>query len=469
MIQTNSIGSSLSPSVQGLLLVLGTAFAGSVATAAQLINGNKASLPIHTLLWAFVLCSEINYLLRPDILYPAFIFSAVWVVSTAVYAWFPGQIDPLQWPAVLVVLSGVLSFSVGCILTARRIGAGHPWFANLPGNPKTLRVLLIYCLAMVPFATYATMQLAGTFNLSPAMFAAARQAVINVQSEGGGGTVWSSSMLDKAPTIAVSIAFILLIEKNRKWLTASAFGAAAILALLGTGRGLLLLLLCGSGFIILLRAHSRSLSTVGKYVAMAGIFVLLALTFHTLLTKSETQAGAAGGRSALDVAAELTVGNFAGPLAGFNAVVENPATFSDQSNNTFALLLSPLRVVGFRYHPPPPIDPFLSVPFLVNVFTAYKSFYVDFGPLGCCLAFLVCGIISGFLFASATRGNKFAILAFCYFVYAVVISPFQNSFILLYRYAYVALFGAVYFILIPRLPPITLLGRSKRHHTNEYP
>jgi len=453
MMQTNSIGSSLSPSVQGLLLVLGTAFAGSVATAAQLINGNKASLPIHTLLWAFVLCSEINYLLRPDILYPAFIFSAVWVVSTAVYAWFPGQIDPLQWPAVLVVLSGAVSFSVGCAFGARRVSTGQTWFPKSNGNPRTRYLLLAYCVAMVPVSIYSTMKLAGTYNVSAAMFAAARQAVVDLQSEGS--TASLSPLLDRTPTIACATAVILLMEENKKWLIALSIAAALILGLFSTGRGWLLLL-CGWGFITLLRARSRSFLVVSKYVITAGIIIVLALTLQTLLTKRETQQGAAGDRSAISVAIDLTADNFAGPLAGLNSIIENPSTFRDQSNNTFAPILSLLRLVGFRYEPPPPFDPFIPVPFMVNAFTAYKAFYVDFGSIGCCLALLICGSISGLFFTFAVGGNKFSTFVFCYVAYAVVFSPFQNSFILLTRYAYVFLFATAYFVCVPRFPTLTL-------------
>ena len=78
---------------------------------------------------------------------------------------------------------------------------------------------------------------------------------------------------------------------------------------------------------------------MGKYVATAGALIALALTLQSLLTKTETQAGASGDRSAIEIATELTADNFAGPLAGFNSIVEDPGPFRDQSNNTFAPIL----------------------------------------------------------------------------------------------------------------------------------
>ena len=90
-------------------------------------------------------------------------------------------------------------------------------------------LLLIYCVAMIPFSIYSTMKLAETYNLSAAMFAAARQAVITLQSEGN--TFALNPLLDKAPTIAFSTAFILILEENRKWIVAIGIGAAMILGL----------------------------------------------------------------------------------------------------------------------------------------------------------------------------------------------------------------------------------------------
>ena len=260
MIDRNASKTSSAPALQGAVAVLAVAVLWSLATVTQLVSAADAVLPIHAMLWALILCSLINYLLHRDVLYPAFIFSIVWLLATAVYIWFPAEIDPLQWPAVLIVLGGTVSFSVGCALGARPVGGGNPWFSHSHGNPRTRMLLLIYCVAMIPFSIYSTMKLAETYNLSAAMFAAARQAVITLQSEGN--TFALNPLLDKAPTIAFSTAFILILEENRKWIVAIGIGAAMILGLFSTGRGWLLLL-CGWGFIALLRARSRSIPGCG--------------------------------------------------------------------------------------------------------------------------------------------------------------------------------------------------------------
>jgi hypothetical protein len=195
------------------------------------------------------------------------------------------------------------------------------------------------------------------------------------------------------------------------------------------------------------------------------LLITLALTAVPLLTKTETQGQTSGGRSALEVAAGMIATYVAGPLAGFNFILETPPAFRNHSHETFALILQPLRTLGLRYTPPLQFDPFLPVPFLINIFTPYRKFHVEFGAGECSLALFLCSAISGSLFNSAVRGNKFAAFALCYVGLAVIFSPFQNSFILLYRYEYVALFGMAYFIAVPRLPRISLFrtGRCVRN------
>jgi oligosaccharide repeat unit polymerase len=445
--------------IGGFIFVFGVVLLLIVMVGAHSLSGGDSALPARVLLLVFILIAAVNYLVRRDVLYPACMFSLVWCLSMAVYELFPYEIDPIRWPTVFIFLSGALSFSLGCAFGARPIGKGRTWFTEPSGNAQFRNFLLLCCAAMVPFSAYHTMRLAGMSAISPAMFVAARQAVVDLQTEGLPGS--TNVFLSMAPTVSVSTAFLLILEEKRKWIVSIGICVAILLGLFTTGRSIWMLLFCGWMILSLLRAPSRSITKVGSRAAAAALLITLALTAVTLLTKKETQGEASGEHSALGMAAGLTAAYVAGPLAGFNFVVENPATFRDQSNGTFAPILSPLRGVGLRYDPPPPFEPFLPVPFLFNVFTAYKTFFVDFGATGCSLALLLCGAISGSLFDSAVRGNKFAAFALCYVGLAVIFTPFMNAFILFNRYAYVALFGIAYFVVIPRLPRITLFRIGK--------
>ncbi len=204
---------------------------------------------------------------------------------------------------------------------------------------------------------------------------------------------------------------------------------------------------------------ARTILAMGRRVLIVGLVILFALSLPTLLTKAEAREPDPAGRSGFEVAATMTLGYIAGPIAGFNYILATPGVLRDQPNNTFADLLSHLRQIGLAYTPPPNFDPFLPVPFLINAFTAYKAFYVDFGAFGCLIALFIAGVPCGSVFAAALRGNLFAKFAFCYVGFALAFSPFQNSFILFNRYTYVALFGIAYFVIIPRCPRFVLFRR----------
>lgn len=453
---TQSIGHT-SLSIFQYVLVISACVLICSMCCVYLALGHVEVLPGQVLLLSFAALAVINYMYSSDVLYPAFMFSVIWDLAVGIYQIFPSEIDSIRWPTAVILLVGAVSFSAGCALGTRPICAGSPWFAEDVSRSLFRTLLVVGCLIVVPFSVYATMKLAGMYNLSAAMFIAARQAVVDLQTEDM--AVSKNVLLAMAPTVAVSTAFILILDEKRTWIVTTGICTTLVLGLLTTGRIILLLLLCGWVVLRLFRLPSRSFFRVGRKMIMSGALIVLLMTLVPLLTKSETQSGGSGRHSGAYIAATMTETYIAGPMAGFNYIVENPGTFRDQSNNTFAQVLSPLRVVGLHYVPPPNFDPFMPVPFPINVFTAYKSFYIDFGALGCCLAWFLCGCLSGLVFFAADKGNRFARFVYCYLVYAILFSIFQNSFILLYRYAYVLLFGAVYFIVIPRLPRIALVAK----------
>jgi oligosaccharide repeat unit polymerase len=402
------------------------------------------------LLIGLLVSMAVNYSISRDILYPGFMFSAVWSLAVAVYDFFPFDIDQLGWTTVCIFLGGNLCFSAGCAVGDRPLSKRPAWFTESARNNRPRRLLLLYSIVMVPLVAYSAMRMAGVYNLSSAFFIAARDAILLSKTEGR--SVYGNLLVNGAPTISVSTAFILVMEENNRWLSAAGIGAAIMLGLLTTGRVVWLLLFCGLTMLALLQRPSRSILAMWKRLATTAMIIVLALMLVTLLTKNETQTEATGDKSGLEVAAGLLAYYIGGPLAGFDYIVRHPESFLDAPNNTFAQVLGPLSALGFRYTPPPEYDPFFPVPFPINVFTAYKNYYVDFGLMGCFAAFTFFGFISGYLFHSAKRGNQVAIFLFAYLFFAMLFTPFQDVYHSFNRYAYVTVFGLVYFC-VSRCPP----------------
>jgi oligosaccharide repeat unit polymerase len=398
------------------------------------------------LLCGLLLLVGVNYLYRRDVVYPATVFAAVWLFAAAVYVFFPFEIDQIGWTAVAVITGGCATFSIGCLLGNRPLLRGQStWFTNPSENPQPRLLLLLYVLITVPLVTYSMMKLAGLFHLSPELFITAREEVVNAQTDGR--AVYDNPLVTSAPTIAVSVAFIQLIDARGRWSTTLAVLATVILGVLTTGRVILMLMFSGWVFLSMLKKRDHSVFATVKPLFLSTVLVLVLATGLSLLTKTETQEGGSS------IAVQMTATYIGAPIAGLNYAIAHPESF-EASNYSFAQLLGPLSTLGVHFRNPPAFDPFLPVPFPINVFTAYKDYYVDFGLTGCLSAFLVFGFITGLLFNASIRGNRVAQFFSAYLFYALLLSPFQNAYNLFGRYTYVSLFAVGYFVLLQHVPRI---------------
>lgn len=432
------------------VLLFGTAIVIGCPLLVQYICSGATQPSGWVLILGLLLSATINYRLKRDVLYPATAFSAVWFFASIVYVFFPFEIDQLNWATVSIFLGGNLSFAIGCALGCRPWGVGKVLFTRPPQTDHLRRLLLLYAFVMVPVVLYSTMQLAGVWSLSSALFITAREAIIARQAEGA--AVFDSILVRTAPTVSVSTAFIAIMEEKNRWFLGAGVWSAIILSILTTGRPLLLLLACGWLMLSLLRKPDRSVKRMSRKLIGLSLLILASLSSVSLLSKKETQTEGSGGGSAVGVAVGMTACYIAGPLAGFNYVVQHPESFADSDNITFAQVLKPLSHLGFKYTPPPEYDAFLPVPFLINVFTAFKNYYVDFGVAGCFIAFFVFGLVSGGIFRAASRGNRIASFAFAYLFLAMVFTPFQDVYHSFGRYAYVFFFISSYYFTSRRLP-----------------
>jgi oligosaccharide repeat unit polymerase len=156
------------------------------------------------------------------------------------------------------------------------------------------------------------------------------------------------------------------------------------------------------------RLHVGRLLTVGAGVLC--IFVSLACLFNHL------RKGSAGG--------SFLFTYFCNPLLAFDAVV-----LRGDFHTAGGYVLYPLLRVAsaLRGRPMPDTDiGLVSTDF--NVFTCMGGPYLDFGPTGMVLVFLLLGMAYGVLYAWVRRGHLFSTV-----FYAVVVSPLVMSF---YTYAF---------------------------------
>jgi oligosaccharide repeat unit polymerase len=417
--------------------------------AALLLMAVSSRPPAVLMLCSFVALTIVNYLVGGrDVLYPAFIFSAVWSAATAVYLLCPVEIDDLSWKAVLIFIGGALCFTGGCMTGCRPFLAGTTLFADRSRSELGVRILLLCSVVALPIAVVNMVRVVGQSVISPDFFIASRETLQNADAP-----TFSSRFLSLTQLIAVPTVWLLLLERERKLLILAGAVLAIFVSLLGGTRGPLLQMVCGCLVIALVRRSNRTITGVGKTIAVSSIAVVLLMTVLTLVLKKETR-----GSDGVQIALSMSAVYIAGPLAAFNYQVGHPGLFSDQPWNTVTPLLSPLVKSGvMRVAIPPVHEDFINIPFPFNVFTIYKPYYHDLGIAGCMLVLAIVGFIYGYVYRAAVRGNKMALFFLAAFTESLVMSIFHDPFN--YRLTvcvFTVGFALFYFLLLRKLPRVTL-------------
>jgi oligosaccharide repeat unit polymerase len=412
--------------------------------------------PATLLLLGFAVMSYINYLIGGrDVLYPAFMFTSIWALVAAAYAFCPIEIDSIGWKTVAIFLGGGASFSVGSLLGNRSFTRTKPADrSNLDAvkvrdNPQA-RNILIGCAVLVTLSYLIIIirSAKGIFFLNPLflLMLNSGNSPLNLDDSFS----FTKLIVQSSGLIPVLVLWVLLVEDKRKWAIALCAGCVALFPLFVTERGLVMAAFCGSTCLFLLRSRDRSLRNMAVPLSIAalGIVVVMALLS---LTKSWHQGP--GGYSIADGAWMYMVG----PLATFNYAVYHPQAYADQPAAVFAQILTPLSHTGLIHYRTwmdvegSSLDRFVYVPFPGNVYTAYKPYYEDFGAMGCFAAFALFGAIGGYLFHKAVRGNHLSMFFLAYLTGPLMFSTFDDLYHGFSRHLNIVIFAAIYFGVMKRL------------------
>jgi oligosaccharide repeat unit polymerase len=415
---------SVSWAILWLAMVSGTSW--------QLWN-DSAPFSSVLLLWFLAVCVWANYAISKNVLYPAFMFSAVWFAVIGVYVFCPLKLDRISSKTSAIIGASTVAFSAWCWVGSHIQPLSKP-SAPIKRNPFISTMLIFYVLCTIPLFIADTARIAKVpFSLSPNFFIAARFALVDAFN--AGIVPYSSKVTSSAPLISIFTVFVVVIEGTR-WKKVIAISAALFLALLSTGRVAFLELLSGLAVLSLFERPDKSFPTLKRRLIYGAVAILALLTAITFLTKSETQEEG----SQIQTASSLTVAYIASPVAAFDHVVQHPR--ANLQSNTI-------------------IEPFLDVGVLTNVYTAFRPYYDDFGIGGCIIAFSIFGLAHGILFKRAVLGSWFAKIFFADLTFALVFSPFTDEFHQIARYIYLAAFLAFYYSAGRLLSNVEILKRSR--------
>ena len=400
--------------------------------------------PLDVALIFFLFLVVVNYRLRRSVLYPPFIFSLMFLLDLIVVRSGLIEINPLHADTLGIVASGAAVFSLGGVLAGlapRGVFRAHLSFLHSDRRSVFIgNLIAIVLLCGLPVMLYEVIQLSrsvgGGFNI----LAQAREAMVEAAES---GQTNQSFVMDYYAWFATLAALLLGTEKwdRRFWfVTAIAFCAS----ILSTGRTNLLMLIGGLSAIRLLRMKRESIGGAARMLRWPmAIFVVL---YIVLIFTNKSTEGMVGGVTG--IATFFVLSYIAGPLAGFDSVVQTPGDFARTSSHTLEF---PLKVAAALhltdYTVPSKFDTFIMVPFPTNVYTVFKFYFLELGIGGTMAVMLMIGLLHSLLYLRAKQGGRFSTFLFAMSVYSVLMVFFDDAYYSLGSYLRAVAIGIAYFYL----------------------
>jgi oligosaccharide repeat unit polymerase len=356
-----------------------------------------------------------------NVLYPGFLFSALWAFTLGLYAWSPVDIDQIGVQTQIFLASCVALFAVGCFLGSRlpqREGKSvQPPQAPEGSLADGGRIFMTVCaVAILPLFFRDIVNIAGGFG--PDLIARARLSMLAAAVTGN--QVYSSPIVRSAPNLAVLGALLVFVDVKRghrasRFLAPILIVVALIYGILTTGRPQLVQLSTGITAIWIFRQKQHTfLQSVRRVAVPLGCLVLL-LAVVPLLTKAQASDAGTGSNFAGNLFVQYIIGN----VAAFDVLFKNPPAvahtytyFPIQAGWNQFWGLSGKGLEGW----------FVSVPFPMNTYTVFRAVFFDFGFKGPLLFATFLGFCHGILYKRAIAGSAIFV-----FLYAAYLSPMVMS------------------------------------------
>jgi oligosaccharide repeat unit polymerase len=416
----------------------------------------------------FLLLVVLNYRAQRSVLYPPFIFCAMWLLDLAVLRSGLIEVDPVHGNTLAIVAAGAASFSAGGLLAGlapRELLRIHLFPPKPEKTPYFLRnMLIIVLLCGLPALFYRILQLGQSVSGDSNIIARAGEASLEASLSGEPS---QSFLLAHCVGIAICTSLLFATEKKDRqfWIvTAVTF----IYACFGfSGRSGLLFLIPGLCAIHLLQTKQESLRGAIRFLRWPiAAFVALFIGLNFIFKSSESMTREIADRGVIGLAAHFVLSYIVGPLAAFDKVVQHPADFTMTTSHTFDFplyLTDKLHLTN--YTAPPQFDSFVFVPFPANVYTVFKFYFLELGTVGTMVLLLFFGLFHSLLYLKARQGGRFSTYLFAYSMYTVILVCYDDHYYAIAGLVRAIAFGLFYFLLgsVPfRLLPANMAKRRPK-------
>ncbi len=364
-----------------------------------------------------------NYRVARSVLYPPFLFSAMWLLVFVVYQASLIEIDPFHPQTLAMVGLGALLYTVGGLLAKAvpepllsvHVDLGR--FSAKPLRESWINYLmLLVCFAGMLFIIRHTFAAAAS-GVGSNVLARARQA--GLAGEGAEETYNPISVY--TPVWSALFATLFLLERRKLfWPMAS---ISFLASLFTTGRGPIIFLFASLLAAYLLRERKLGFRPAFAFsrIPLLAIFALYTLLIFTNKDTSGLE------RSVSGVIVYVVTGYIVAPIAGMDYVLMHAQDYAGVPHHTFKFFLGiASRLHLTAYQPPPLLDEFVSVPFWTNVYTGFKFYYTDFGFAGCMAAVFVIAFLHSLLYRKAIGNSELGAFLYAATVFPLVMFIFDD-------------------------------------------
>lgn len=384
-----------------------------------------------------------NYWFGRSVIYPPFIFCSIWFLDIFVYSLNLIEIDPLHTPTLAVISVGAVMFSLGgaCafLVPSRIIGTRIAICGQPRGGGRLLKISLIVilfigvCLQLRYLRGLAASVGGGGLGL----LIAAREAMIEDANSAGTNAKWFTYVT----SWTVFCAFLFRLDR-RDLAARIMLGLALLSCLLSTGRGQFLGLFSGLTAMYLIdkgRERMAPAFRIARWPVTAFLLLFVLLMFTNKDTSKLTITPGKYVEGSL-------VGYLCGSTAALDQVLRHPTEYARPGPpGTLDPIFHVAGAVGLiSYTPPPQFEEYVYVPFNINTFTLYKSWYMDYGPWLAMVSIGLLGLGHSLLYRKAHTGSVLGMYLFALSVQSALLVFFVDTYSSLSAYAHAFVFGVAY-------------------------
>ncbi|RLC12253.1 MAG: hypothetical protein DRH43_02110 [Deltaproteobacteria bacterium] len=361
------------------------------------------------------------YYYQRDVIYPAFVFCFIWTIQIAGLIIFQNLFIPLSPDVLLIVLTGILFFTIGCFVGSRKaIYISDKWrltIREIQCN-KIFHIVAIIILLWALWNIYLIASNVWSGDSLLLKLISLRKAIGKDRTPGGYFGIFS--YFSSIVFVLTILAFFSKMKADKKVFKYEIVFYLYLIIFLGmsffsTGRGnmLKIFIVIAFSYIYLVRPKPKKFCKVFFLLVFFAFFLFW--SGGILLHKGDNS-------NFYSVLKSIALYQFS-PLPALSIFLQSKHDlFFGQY--TFRFFPAVLKAIGFDVEVKKRVLDFVHIPNRTNIYTFYYSYISDFGVISVGFFPFIIGLIHGQIYKKALLAKNNDFIGF---IFVVSFLPLLNS------------------------------------------